>query len=115
VEKKSGRLIDWVCGPRNKQTLKILLAKLSEWNVSFYCTDFWKGFSSLISFAKLIQGKAFTYKVEQNNSRARHWFARFRRKSLVISRSLEMVDLTMALFAKFRVNGTLNDIDKITI
>jgi IS1 family transposase len=33
------------------------------------------------------------------------WFARFQRKSIVVSRSLEMVELTMALFAKFHVNG----------
>jgi insertion element IS1 protein InsB len=35
----------------------------------------------------------------------RHWFARFKRKSIVVSKSLEMVDLTMALYAKFHVNG----------
>jgi IS1 family transposase len=51
-------------------------------------------------------GKDQTYRIEQNNSRQRHWFARFRRKSIVVSRSLEMIDLTMALFAAFHVNKT---------
>lgn len=32
------------------------------------------------------------------------------RKSVVVSRSLHMVDLTMALFARFHVNGRLEDI-----
>ena len=34
----------------------------------------------------------------------RHWFGRFKRKSIIVSKSSEMVDLTIALFAKFRVN-----------
>ena len=38
----------------------------------------------------------------------RHWFARFRRKSKVVSKSKEMVELTLALFAKLRVNETIN-------
>jgi hypothetical protein len=42
------------------------------------------------------------------NSDNCHWFARFHRKTKVVSRSEEMVDLTMALFAKFRVNGTIH-------
>jgi hypothetical protein len=43
-----------------------------------------------------------------NNSNTRHWFARFRRKSKVVSKSLEMVELTMALFARFHVNGDMD-------
>jgi len=38
----------------------------------------------------------------------RHWFARFRRKSKVVSKSKEMIELTLTLFAKLRVNGTIN-------
>ena len=39
---------------------------------------------------------------------AKNWFARFRRRTCVVSRSLLMVDLTMALYAKFWVNGSFN-------
>jgi len=53
----------------------------------------------------LIQGKQGTVALERNNARQRHWFARFKRKSLVVSKSLRMVDLTMPLFARFHVNG----------
>jgi insertion element IS1 protein InsB len=35
----------------------------------------------------------------------RHWFARLKRTSIVVPKSLKMVDLTMALYAKFHVNG----------
>jgi hypothetical protein len=33
------------------------------------------------------------------------WFGRVKRKSIIVSKSKEMVDLTMGLFAKFWVNG----------
>ena len=32
--------------------------------------------------------------IERVNSRLRHWFARFRRRTCVVSRALEMVDAT---------------------
>jgi insertion element IS1 protein InsB len=43
--------------------------------------------------------------IERNHPPNRHWCARFKRKSIVVSKSLDMVDLTMALFAKIHVNG----------
>jgi insertion element IS1 protein InsB len=48
--------------------------------------------------------------IERNNGRQRHWFARFRRKSIVVSKSFRMVELTMALFARFHVNGLIEEI-----
>ena len=35
----------------------------------------------------------------------RHWFARFRRKTCVVSRCIRMIDLTVMLYTKFHVNG----------
>ena len=44
------------------------------------------------------------------NCRQRHWFGRFKRKSIIISKWQEMVDLTMALFAKFWGNGNQDEL-----
>ena len=49
-------------------------------------------------------GKDQTYRIEQNNSRQRHWFARFKRRSVVVTRSLPMLEVTMRLFATFHAN-----------
>jgi insertion element IS1 protein InsB len=49
-------------------------------------------------------GKDKTVEIERNNAAQRHWFARFRRKSIVVSKSQEMVDITMAIFAAVHVN-----------
>lgn len=54
-----------------------------------------------------MQGKANTHGIERNNGQQRHWFLRFKRKSIAPSRSLEMINLTMALFAAYHVNKTL--------
>jgi insertion element IS1 protein InsB len=42
---------------------------------------------------------------ERNNARLRHWFARFRRRTVVVSKSVAMVDRTVALFAHYHCNG----------
>jgi len=49
----------------------------------------------------LVQTKAQTHGIERNNGQQRHWFARFRRRTCVVSRSIEMIDKTMMLFANF--------------
>ncbi|MCG9127323.1 IS1 family transposase [Candidatus Poribacteria bacterium] len=40
----------------------------------------------------------------------RHWLGRFKRKSIIVSKCKEMVDLTIALFARFPTNGDVFDI-----
>jgi hypothetical protein len=39
-----------------------------------------------------------------------HWLGRVKRKSIIVSKFQEMVDLTMALFAKLWVNGNQDDL-----
>jgi len=45
------------------------------------------------------QSKALAHGIERNNGQQRHWFARFRRKTIAVTRYLEMLNLTMKLFA----------------
>ena len=106
----TGQLIDWECGNRDQSTLARLMARLRRWSVWFFCTDNWKVYPQEIPEDDLIQGKRGTVRIERNNARQRHWFARFKRKSQVVSRSLRMVDLTISLFARFHVNGQREDI-----
>ena len=78
-----------------------------------YYTDNWQAYQAVLPASKLIQTKAETHRIERNNSLMRHWFGRFKRKSIIVSKSVEMVDLTIALFARFRVNGDIFDILKL--
>jgi insertion element IS1 protein InsB len=101
----TGRLLDWECGRRDKATLTTMVKRLAHWEVTIYHTDQWGTYAAVLPQDKLVQSKTGTGRIERNHCRQRHWFGRFRRKSIIVSKSLEMVDLTTALFAKFWVNG----------
>ena len=106
----TGELIAWECGDRDKATLNKLLSKLSPWQVKLYYTDDWHAYKAVIPEKLLVQSKKETHRIEPNNNLMRHWFGRFRRKSIIVSKSVQMVDITIALFAKFRVKGSIFDI-----
>jgi IS1 family transposase len=70
-------------------------------------TDHWESYRDVIPGAKLVQSKTQTVAIERHNGRQRHWLGRFRRRMVIVSRSREMVNLSLALFAAFHVNHTL--------
>ncbi len=109
----TGELIAWECSDRDKATLKKLIDRLEKWNVQVYYADNYQAYESVLPKDKLVQDKAETHAIERNNCRMRHWFGRFKRKSIIVSKSVEMVHITVALFARFRVNGDVFDILKI--
>ena len=110
LDRNTGYLIDWECGGRNKETLEKLTTRLAALDVEVYYTDKWQVYETLLPASKHVQMKAETHRIERNNSLMRHWFGRFKRKSIIVSKSVEMVDLTIALFARFRTNGNVFDI-----
>jgi IS1 family transposase len=110
LDRDTGQLLDWECGRRDKATLKKIVDRLARWDVTMYCTDKWATYASIIPPDKLVQSQATTHDIERNHCRQRHWFGRFKRKSIVVSKSQEMGDLTMALFAKFWVNGNQDEL-----
>lgn len=103
----TGRLIDWECGDRDAATFRRLLERIRAWNPLFFCTDYYEVYRQTLPENRLKQGKDKTFRVEQNNGRQRHYFARFNRKSICVSRSLQMVEATIAIFAAFHVNKTV--------
>jgi IS1 family transposase len=102
------QLIDWECGGRDNATFSKLYDRLKAWNVSVFFADGWRAYSDLIPPELLIQTKSETHLIESNNAPQRHWFARFRRKTVCVSRSSRMVELTVALYANFHVNAKIN-------
>ena len=104
----TGQLIDWECGGRDNDTFAKLYNRLKSWNVSVCFADGWQAYSALIPADLLIQTKKETHLIESNNMPQRHWFARFRRKTCVVSRSLHMIDLTTMLYAAYHVNKMID-------
>jgi insertion element IS1 protein InsB len=73
--------------------------------VRLFRTDDWAPYDAALPVGRHDIGKDQTPRSESNNARQRHWFARFRRRTCVVSRAVAMVDATMALFAFYHCNG----------
>jgi insertion element IS1 protein InsB len=100
-DRASGRVVDWECGGRDAATLSRLLERVERWNPRLYCTDDWAAYGELIPQGRLYVGKDQTHGIERDHSRQRHWLARFRRRTCVVSRAERMVDASIALFVRF--------------
>jgi insertion element IS1 protein InsB len=48
--------------------------------------------------------------IERDHSRQRHWLARLRRRTCVVSKAVRMVDASIALFARFGGNDKIDDL-----
>ena len=66
-----------------------------------YCTEDWAAHGEAILQGQLYVGKEQTHGIERDHSRQRHWLARFRRRTCVVSRAERMVDASIALFVRF--------------
>jgi insertion element IS1 protein InsB len=57
----------------------------------------------------LTQFKKNTSAIERNNCRQKQ-LAAFRRRSIVVTKSIENLRKTMDLFARFRINGSIDEL-----
>ena len=71
-------------------------------------TDNYECYRKFFPKKYLTQSKRYTSAIERNNGRQRHWLAAFRRRSIVVTKSIENLRKTMALFARFRINGSID-------
>ena len=78
-----------------------MLERLERWGVRLYCADDWAAYAELIPQGRLFVGKEETHGIERDHSRQRHWLARFRRRTCVVSKAKRMVEASIALFARF--------------
>jgi insertion element IS1 protein InsB len=88
-------------GGRDEATCERLLGRLGRWGVRLYCADDWAAYAELIPQGRLYVGKEETHGIERDHARQRHWLARFRRRTCVVSRAIHMVEASIALFARF--------------
>src|SRR3954467_14333248 len=95
-DRASGQLVDWECGGRDKATCERLIERLKRWRTRLYCADDYAVYGVLLPVGQLYTGKDETHGIERDNARQRHWLARFRRRSIVVSKTTRMVDVSMA-------------------
>ena len=99
------RTIAWVLGRRDDAACQKLLDKIGVEGKTFV-TDDWDGRHRLIPENQLFTGKDLTYPIEQDNSNIRHFIARFRRRTKVVSKIEKMVDLSLRLYHYLHDNPT---------
>ncbi len=77
-----------------------LLVRVERWKPRLCCADDWAAYAGLIPQGRLFVGKEETHGIERDHPRQRHWLARFRRRTCVVSRAVRMVDASIALFVR---------------
>ena len=102
--------MDWECGGRDKVTCTRLIERLTRWHTRLYCADNYAVYDVLAPVEQLHAGKAETHGIERDNARQRHGLARFRRRSIGVSKARRMVDVSIALFARFAGNTRIADL-----
>src|SRR5215218_6181028 len=94
-DRASGRLVDWECGGRDKATCQRLIERLTRWRARLSCAHDYALYGVLLPVGQLYTGKDETHDtgkdethgIERDNARQRHWLARFRRRSIVVSKT----------------------------
>ena len=66
-----------------------------------FCADDWAPYAAALPAGRHYVGKDQTQLIESDNARQRHWFARFRRRTCVVSRAVRTVEASIAPFARF--------------
>ena len=103
IDHRSKKLIDWALGRRDTKTL------IKMYNSNVY-SERYGSYKEIFPINNLMQSKKYTVQIERNNGRQRHWLAAFRRRSIVVTRSLENLAIFMALLARFRINGSIDEL-----
>ena len=88
--------IAWVVGNRNAKTFRKLFDKVKHLNARYY-TDDWEVYQKVLPKQKHVIGKQYTVAIERDNSNTRHYLARMTRRTKVVSKTIEMVDITMRI------------------
>ena len=82
----------------------------ARWSPRLYCADGWEAYADLIPQGQLYVGREETHGIERNHACQRHWLARVRRRSIVVSKAERRVDASIALFARFGGNDRIGEL-----
>ena len=101
IDHRSKKLIGWALGRRDTKTL------IKMYNSNVY-SERYESYKEIFPKNNLTKSKKYTSTIERNNGRQRHWLAAFRRRSIVVTRSLENLAISMTLFARLCINGSID-------
>jgi len=79
----------------------------------FYATDDFKAYRQVLPQNRHVVGKDLTFTAEQHNSDTRHWLARFRRKSKVVTHCPDMARLSVLAAEYIHKDGGFDKLRKL--
>ena len=110
IDHRDKNLIEWSFGQRDTKTLIKMYDRMGFEEIPHVYADCYECYKEFFPSKNLTQSKRYTSPIERNNGRQRHWLAAFRRRSIVVTKSIENLEKTMALFARFRINGSIDEL-----
>ncbi|MEM8675142.1 MAG: IS1 family transposase [Cyanobacteria bacterium P01_G01_bin.67] len=94
-------IILWTIGDRSRNSFQIIWSIIKCWHSFWHVTDGWKVYPGFIEPEDHLVCKTYMTRVEGENTRLRHYLARFHRKTLCYSKSLEMLKYSIRLLLHY--------------
>ena len=94
-------------GDRSAESFKPLWQIVHCWHSYFYVTDGYKVYQSFIDDADQIVDKTYMTRVENENTRLRHYLARLHRQTLCYSKTVDMLKYSVRLLLHYLKYRTL--------
>jgi insertion element IS1 protein InsB len=98
VDRVTRRTVAWVLGNRDTSTFRRLYDKVKHLGTCVFYTDRWDAFAEVLPAERHVIGKEHTVCIERDNSNTRHHLGRFTRRTKVVSKCEEMVDLSLRIW-----------------
>lgn len=93
----------WVIPDRSPETFELLWQQAKKWKSFWYVTDGDKVYPRFIESSDHLVSKTYMTRVENENSRLRHYLARLHRKTFCYSKSVEMLELSVRLLLHYLI------------
>ncbi len=95
---KHRQMLGFALGKRTNESLRNLLAKLSELKITRFYTDNWESYQNLIPEVRHWIGKAGTQRIERQNLNFRAHLKRLQRRTICFSKSKQMLEAVVRLY-----------------
>jgi insertion element IS1 protein InsB len=107
--------VAWVLGGRDTATFRRLYDKVKHLSGRLFYTDDWDAFAKVLPPARHVVGQAHTIDIEHDNSNTRHHLGQFTRRTKVVSRKREMVELTLRIWHAITTTDLFESLQNIVI
>ena len=105
----------WVLGNRNAATFRRLYDKVKHLTNCIFFTDGWDAFAKILPTERHVIGKSETISIEQDNSNTRHHLGRMTRRTKVVSKKKEMVDMTIKFWCALSEHKIFKTFQKLAL